>query len=227
MEGYRFMILFTFAVMSVGAHFGGNMVHGSKYLIQYAPDGMASSMTGFEKWLIGLVEKKKPAKTVEVPSEKAPEAAKPAAEPKAMEPAMAAKGSPAEAPPAAAAGGPLVFSTIIAPILEAKCNKCHNADKSKGDLRLDNFEMVMKGGQDEKVKNVVPGKPDDSLMIKRIALPDSDDEHMPPEGKDQATKEEAALLRWWIQEGASNTLTVKDAKIPAELQATVDALLKK
>jgi uncharacterized membrane protein len=130
-------------------------------------------------------------------------------------------------PPAAPSGGPLVFQNVILPILEAKCNKCHNADKSKGDLRMDTHELLIKGGQDDKVKSVVPGKPDDSLVIKRIALPNDDDDHMPPDGKDQATKEETALLKWWIQEGASATLAVKDAKFPAELQATVDAVLKK
>ncbi|MDB6117361.1 MAG: planctomycete cytochrome, partial [Verrucomicrobiaceae bacterium] len=65
MEGYRFILLLTFGMMGIGAHFGGNMVHGSKYLTQYAPEPMAQSMTGFEKWLIALVEQK-PAK-IEAP----------------------------------------------------------------------------------------------------------------------------------------------------------------
>ena len=230
MECYRFVVLLTFGMMSIGAHFGGNMVHGPKYLIQYAPDSMASSVAGFEKWLIALVEKKKPAKASDTPATK-PEA-KPAAENKGTTPPPAGEtAKPADAaskPPAtAAAGGPTVFQNVIEPIMESKCNKCHNEQKSKGDLRLDTFEMVMKGGQDDKVKNVVPGKPDESLMIKRVMLAADDDEHMPPDGKDPLTKEETALVKWWIQEGASNTLTVKDAKIPADLQATVDALIKK
>ena len=230
MESYRFMVILTFAMMSIGAHFGGNMVHGSKYLVQYAPETMAQSMTGFEKWLTGLVEKKKPAKTVELPA-KAPAADKGTTPSAPVPGADTVKASMPPAtggtPPAAPSGGPLVFQNVILPILEAKCNKCHNADKSKGDLRMDTHELLIKGGQDDKVKSVVPGKPDDSLVIKRIALPNDDDDHMPPDGKDQTTKEETALLKWWIQEGASATLAVKDAKFPAELQATVDAVLKK
>ena len=112
-------------------------------------------------------------------------------------------------------------------MLEAKCNKCHNADKSKGDLRMDTYELLVKGGQDEKDKSVVSGKPDDSLIVKRLALPNDDEDHMPPDGKEQFTKEETALVKWWIQEGASNTLAVKDAKIPADLQAAVASVLKK
>ncbi|MDB6140827.1 MAG: putative rane protein [Verrucomicrobiaceae bacterium] len=230
MESYRFVVLFTFGMMSIGAHFGGNMVHGSKYLTQYAPEAMAQSMTGFEKWLVGLVEKKKTVTTVELAPVKAePEAVVQGTQPTAPPPAE--PGSVTASTPAVtttgAPVGPLVFQNVILPVLEAKCNKCHNADKSKGDLRMDSYELLIKGGQDDKVKSVVPGKPDDSLVLKRIALPNDDDEHMPPDGKDQTSKEEAALLRWWVQEGASSTLAVKDAKIPAELQSTVDALLKK
>jgi hypothetical protein len=48
---------------------------------------------------------------------------------------------------------------------------------------------------------------------------------MPPEGKEQLTKEEIALFRWWIQEGAQETQKLTGAKIPTEAQAAVDAVL--
>ncbi len=89
---------------------------------------------------------------------------------------------------------------------------------------MDTYEMAMKGG--ENGKNFVAGKLDESLSIERIMLPDSDDEHMPPEGKDQLTTEEIALLKWWVEQGASGTQKVNEAKFPAELQATVDGILK-
>ena len=123
-------------------------------------------------------------------------------------------------------GTKLVFQDVLMPIFEAKCNKCHNEEKSKGDLRMDTHEMLMKGGEAEPGKSVVPGKPDESLALARILLPLDKDEHMPPEGKDQMTPEETALFRWWIQEGASATLTVKDAKFPPETQTLVEDLLK-
>jgi len=234
MEGYRFTLLLTFGLMSVGAHFGGNLVHGSKYLTQYAPEPMAQSMTGFEKWLISLVDKKKggheEVATVDAPP--APETSPPPASGAANAPDAPPANGSSHASAEVAVAGPasadqVVFQDLILPILEAKCNKCHNADKSKGDLRMDSYDLLVKGGQDEKEKNVVPGKPDESLMLKRVSLPSDDDEHMPPDGKDQLTKEEAALLKWWIQEGASNTLAVKDAKIPADLQTAAAVVLKK
>ena len=110
------------------------------------------------------------------------------------------------------------------PIFEAKCNNCHNEDKSKGGLRMDTYALLIQGGDGG--AGLVPGKPDDSLALQRILLPEDDDEHMPPEGKEQMTAEETALFRWWIQSGASETLSVDDAQFPADLKLSVDALLK-
>ncbi len=61
--------------------------------------------------------------------------------------------------------------------------------------------LLIKGGDSD--DNVVPGDPDKSLLISRISLPKDDDDHMPPSGKEEVTKEEIALLSWWIKSGAS------------------------
>jgi mono/diheme cytochrome c family protein len=84
----------------------------------------------------------------------------------------------------------------------------------------------MQGG--ENGKNIVAGKPEESLSITRIMLPIDDDEgeHMPPEGKDQLTKEEVALLKWWIEQGASNTQKVDLSVIPADIKAAAEAIVK-
>lgn len=208
MHGCRVFLLATMAVMSIGAHFGANMVHGSKYLTQYAPDVMASSIASVEKWMLSFVEEPKAAPPLSPVSESKQPAPTPAA----------------VAGATAGASDKLVFQHVILPILEAKCNKCHNADKSKGDLRMDTYELAIQGG--ENGSNIVPGKPGESLSIQRMELPADDDEHMPPDGKDQATAEELALLKWWIQEGASDKLKVSDAKFPVELKPAVDAALK-
>ena len=250
---YRAVLVVSFGLMGVGAHFGANMVHGSKYMTQYAPPAIAQQITGMEKWMLAFVEPTDEDKAPEgeappVAATKPPEATAPAAvttEKKGTEvaptpPPMVEKpatpappaGGPAMAnPPAAASGGvavaggegKMVFQHVLLPILEEKCNKCHNEEKSKGDLRMDTFEAAMAGG--ESGKNLVPGKPDESLFITRIMLPLDDDEHMPPEGKPQFTPEELTLFRWWIQEGASNTISVPDARFPESTQALVERLL--
>lgn len=221
LNAYRALYFISFGIMGLGAHFGGNMSHGNTFLTKHAPTVIKNQMIGMEKLLLGLVEKPAPAPEPEIKPE-------PKVEPK-VEPKTAAQVAPVPAPPTPAEPAPggdekLVFQHVILPILETKCNKCHNEEKSKGDLRMDTYEMAMKGG--EAGKNFVAGKPDESLSFTRVMLPDSDDDHMPPEGKDQMTKEEIALLKWWIEQGATSTHKVSDAKFPAELQATVDGILK-
>ncbi len=160
--------------------------------------------------------------------------AKPAAD-AAAKPA-AAPAAKSEAPAAApAAGGKLdpavaakavVYKDVIAPILEAKCVACHGAEKKKGKLQLHEFAAIMKGGGEGDV-NVVPGKPDDSLMLTRIKLAEDDDEHMPPSDEPQVTKEELALLKWWIASGASDTVTVAAAKPTPDVEGALAMILGK
>lgn len=152
----------------------------------------------------------------------APAAAKPADKPAA--PAAAAPAAKGPVDPAAAAKA-IVFTNVIMPILEAKCTKCHGADKGKGKLRMHTFADIMKGGSDG-ANTVVVGKPDDSLAIKRIVLANDDDEHMPPSDEPQITKEELAILKWWIQEGASDSATVAAVKKTPEIEGLLGSFVK-
>lgn len=107
------------------------------------------------------------------------------------------------------------FAKDIAPILEASCVKCHNSTKSKGKLNMETKEAAMKGGKEQGDKFIIAGKPDDSVMIKSILLPEDDDEAMPP--KDKAPRPDAdklALLKAWIAAGAVWPDGVK-LKVPA------------
>lgn len=211
MHAYRAVFFGSFGLMGLGAHFGGNMSHGSKFLTEYAPDSIKGPMVSLEKWMLSFVEKPKAAPPANASATPVPSPA-PA-------PAPVPAPAPAAAAPAPAGNEKLVFQHVILPIFEAKCNKCHNEEKSKGDLRLDNYEVTMKGG--ENADNIVAGKPDDSLTIQRILLPLDDDEHMPPEGKEQVTPAELAAIRYWIQAGASATQKVSEAQFPPEAKEAV------
>lgn len=144
----------------------------------------------------------------------------------AAKPAAPAAAAPATAKlDSAAAAKAVVFTDVILPILEAKCVSCHGAEKAKGKLRMHTFADIMKGGGDGPT-TVVAGKPDDSLALVRIALPNDDDEHMPPSDEPQLTKEEIALLKWWIAEGASESVTVGAAKKTSDIEALLGGTLK-
>jgi uncharacterized membrane protein len=105
---------------------------------------------------------------------------------------------------------PVDFVTAILPVFEAKCMDCHRAPyenprtgritRPKGSLRMDTVEELMKGGDEG--MSIVKGKPDESLAVTRVMLPEHDDDHMPPEGNEPLTDEEKAALRLWIEQGA-------------------------
>jgi len=102
----------------------------------------------------------------------------------------------------------VAYTDIISPILESKCYGCHNANKQKGGLRMDEINLLMKGGKNGKI--IEPGNADASEMIKRLLLPTDDDHHMPPKEKPQLTESQIALLHWWITNNADPKKKVKD-----------------
>src|SRR6185295_17955846 len=66
------------------------------------------------------------------------------------------------------------FEKQVAPILTANCLKCHNSAKARAGLNLSTREKALKGSDAGEV--LVPGKPDESLLVQRAA-----DGSMPPE----------------------------------------------
>lgn len=89
------------------------------------------------------------------------------------------------------------FENNIRPLLQDRCIECHGATKQKGGLRLDSREGWERGGDTGTA--LVPGKPNESLLLKavRYTLPDL---HMPP--KERLHPDQVALLEKWIAAGA-------------------------
>ena len=86
----------------------------------------------------------------------------------------------ARRPHHARAGG--FFEAKIRPVLATQCGKCHasTAEKLRGGLRLDSREALRLGGDSGPA--IVPGKPDESLLIRAIRYRD-DELRMPPKAK--------------------------------------------
>jgi len=126
--------------------------------------------------------------------------------------------STSKASDAAYAGS--IYARNIHPILETKCVACHGTSKEKAGLRLDFYELLMKGGKDGAV--VAPRNPDQSLLLRRVTLSPSDRHFMPAEGRPPLSADEIAALRAWILAGASPTAT----SIPGIAAAVEDVLLQ-
>ena len=91
------------------------------------------------------------------------------------------------------------FESKVRPILSEKCYECHSAsaNKSKGGLRLDHINLILKGGDSGPA--LVIGKPLESLIMEAIRYEDPDF-HMPP--KEKLSKQVVVDFEKWIMEGA-------------------------
>ncbi|MCA9012036.1 MAG: hypothetical protein KDB01_19925, partial [Planctomycetaceae bacterium] len=90
----------------------------------------------------------------------------------------------------------LTFEEHVAPILQARCFKCHGENKRESALDLRRRFMMLKGGDSGPA--LVPYKPEKSLIIESIT-----DGLMPPEGEPALTARETRVLEDWIKSGAA------------------------
>ena len=101
------------------------------------------------------------------------------------------------------------FETKVRPVFARNCYACH-AESHMGGLRLDSAEGIRKGGQSGPL--LVPGRPDDSLLIKVIQQTDARFK-MPPGGKLRV--EEISAIVDWVKAGAIWPATVTATPSPA------------
>ena len=91
------------------------------------------------------------------------------------------------------------FEAKIRPVLVGTCFRCHGGTKTSGELRIDSRERLLKGG--ESGAAIVPGKPEESRLIKAIQR-QADVSAMPPD-KDKALRsDQVADFIAWIKAGA-------------------------
>ena len=81
----------------------------------------------------------------------------------------------------ATAGGAVDFAKDVQPILERRCLQCHGPEEQNGGIRYDHrdgaFAEADSGG-----RAIVPGKPEQSQLVRRITSTHKDDQ-MPPKGE--------------------------------------------
>ena len=112
---------------------------------------------------------------------------------------------------AIADSGTAFFEKQIAPILKRRCYDCHSHEsgKAKGGLVLDSRVGWEQGGGGGGPA-IVPGKPDESLLIEAVRYA-NDDLLMPP--KQKLPADEIELLEKWVANGAPDPRKSKAPKI--------------
>ncbi|MBI3208572.1 MAG: SUMF1/EgtB/PvdO family nonheme iron enzyme [Candidatus Solibacter usitatus] len=91
------------------------------------------------------------------------------------------------------------FRRDVAPVLEANCVGCHNAQRNYAGLRLDTSALARKGGL--KGPAIVAGQPDKSTLLTSMELMPGKAGAMPPGGP-QVAKASRDKVRQWIAAGA-------------------------
>jgi hypothetical protein len=95
------------------------------------------------------------------------------------------------------------YGRDVQPILSNYCYHCHGPDTAsrKAGLRLDLREKALAFKKKEGTWAIVPGKPEESELVRRIESHDPDE--MMPQNKDKLLNQaQIKLLRDWIAQGA-------------------------
>ena len=103
-----------------------------------------------------------------------------------------------------------LFEDAIVPIFKAKCFSCHKPGKRKGDLDLTSYE----------------GIGDKKELVRRTQLPKSHKEFMPANGKAPLSKEQLAILSYWVEIGAPKTKRLAQLQLDAKRKAIFESFFK-
>ena len=91
------------------------------------------------------------------------------------------------------------FKSEIEPLFAKHCVECHGPKKQKSGYRLDRAKPALNGGELH-APNIVPGKPEDSPLLRFLVSTDAD-EQMPPKGN-RVPSADIEKIRAWIAQGA-------------------------
>ncbi len=92
------------------------------------------------------------------------------------------------------------YNMKVVPILRTNCYRCHGGLNHRGNLQIDTRSGMMKGGKDGSV--LVPGRPDQSLLIKLIRHQGPSDDPMPMPPKSKLSDADIATVTAWVAGGA-------------------------
>ena len=90
----------------------------------------------------------------------------------------------------------------VQPILKANCYRCHGGMNRKGGFNLETEAGMMRGGKHG--RDVIPGDPDGSLLLRLIRHEGPADHPMPmpPWPRRKLSDAEIGVVARWVREGA-------------------------
>ena len=98
------------------------------------------------------------------------------------------------------AASPEFYTQKVQPILTENCYRCHGGMNHRGGLSLQTHAGILKGGHDGAV--IVPGHPEQSLLVKLIRHEGPANDPMPMPPKSKISDADIATVEQWIKAGA-------------------------
>ncbi len=99
------------------------------------------------------------------------------------------------------AEGPVDFNREIRPLLSKHCTGCHGGVKEAGEISFIDRAKALGLGESGQ-RPIVPGKPTQSEMVRRMRTIDPDEVMPQPKHGPPLPEEDIALVERWISEGA-------------------------
>lgn len=104
-------------------------------------------------------------------------------------------------PPTAPSEATAFFQAEVRPLLEMNCLPCHNGATLPGRLDLTSREAAL-AGRSRGRSFLVPGRPDDSLLLTAVSRAGTHPKLMPQRDL-SLTEEDIGTLHEWIESGAA------------------------
>ena len=104
-----------------------------------------------------------------------------------------------------------IWNEQIGPIMRESCVECHGEKKMKAKVRVDTFDLAVKGGRRP---GVVWGHPEASRLFRVITRPSGTEGAMPPGKRDPLTEDQIAKIKDWIMTGPAEEPPVVSLPAP-------------
>ena len=112
----------------------------------------------------------------------------------------------------------MTYQDHVSAVFRSRCGSCHNPDKQKGGLNLDNYGSAMQGGGSGKV--IEPGDAESSTLF--LVVTHKEEPKMPPNSP-KIPDAEIDVIRKWIEGGAlENSGSVAAAKAKPKFEFKLD-----
>jgi len=107
-----------------------------------------------------------------------------------------------------------IWNEQIRPIMKESCVECHGEKRMKARIRVDTFDMTVKGGRRP---GVLWGHPEASRIYRVITRPHGTEGAMPPGKRDPLTEDQITKIKDWIMTGPADEVP---SSLPSRSETT-------